>query len=171
MKLLRFDLPVVQVITLLLLSFIAWCIFTQEIHFAAFALGVVASLLSVLYSFPIFFEHDTFHRSDFIFRFDLIFIFAFIVMIQSYLSSIALIRMMITGNYNPGIVRIKTKLRSNIGRTLLANTISLVPGTLSLWMEGNHIYVHWFDMKTYNSLKAGRMIKNDLEFMLSRIFG
>ena len=77
---------------------------------------------------------------------------------------------MVKKDINPGVIRIKTKIRSDIGRTLLANSISLLPGTLSLWMEGPYIYVHWYSRKTINSIHAGRIIKNRLEKLLLRIF-
>lgn len=58
----------------------------------------------------------------------------------------------------PGIVAVKTKIRSDIGRLLLANSITLTPGTLTLdsVAVGNTsngaapsgesvLYVHWID--------------------------
>jgi multicomponent Na+:H+ antiporter subunit E len=46
---------------------------------------------------------------------------------------------------DPGIVTVKTSLRSDLGRMLLANSITLTPGTLSVDVIGNEITVHWID--------------------------
>ena len=46
---------------------------------------------------------------------------------------------------NPGLVRVKTTLESDLGKLLLANSITLTPGTLSVDVEGDEILVHWID--------------------------
>ncbi len=48
---------------------------------------------------------------------------------------------------NPGIVKVKTELKSDIGRLLLANSITLTPGTLTLDVIDDELYVHWIDVK------------------------
>ena len=44
----------------------------------------------------------------------------------------------------PGVVRFKTRLSSPAARTLLCNSITLVPGTMTLNIEGSEITVHAF---------------------------
>lgn len=46
---------------------------------------------------------------------------------------------------NPGLVRVKTTLESDLGKLLLANSITLTPGTLSVDVEDDEILVHWID--------------------------
>ncbi len=48
---------------------------------------------------------------------------------------------------NPGVVKVPTKLKSDFGKFVLANTITLTPGTLSLDVEGDHVLVHWVNVK------------------------
>jgi len=43
----------------------------------------------------------------------------------------------------PAIVRAKTKLTHPVGRLLLANAITLTPGTLSVEIKGDTLYIHW----------------------------
>jgi multicomponent Na+:H+ antiporter subunit E len=45
----------------------------------------------------------------------------------------------------PGIVEVKTELTSSLGIMLLANSITLTPGTLSVDVIGDIIKVHWID--------------------------
>lgn len=42
----------------------------------------------------------------------------------------------------PGIVKVRTRLKSPMGRLLLANSITLTPGTLSVEMADDWLYVH-----------------------------
>ena len=128
--------------------FAAWMVYTQDLHPASLGSGVVFALLATAFSYHVFYE--SLPQSRLLLRLDLVLLYFLFLLYQSIRSSITLITLMLTGRYKPGIVRVKTHLRSRIGRTLLANTISLVPGTLSLWMEGPYIFIHWFDKRTGN---------------------
>lgn len=46
----------------------------------------------------------------------------------------------------PGMVEVRTQLESPLGRLLLANAITLTPGTLSVDIHGDTILVHWVDI-------------------------
>jgi len=55
----------------------------------------------------------------------------------------------ITGRINPGIVKIDPKLKTDLGVTMLANSITLTPGTLSVDVDEdkNQLYIHWINVK------------------------
>jgi len=55
----------------------------------------------------------------------------------------------ITGKINPGIVKISPNLKTDLGVTMLANSITLTPGTLSVDIdeEKNDLYIHWINVK------------------------
>jgi multicomponent Na+:H+ antiporter subunit E len=44
---------------------------------------------------------------------------------------------------NPALVEINTELKSPLGKLLLANTITLTPGTLTVDVVDNRLLVHW----------------------------
>lgn len=54
----------------------------------------------------------------------------------------------ITGKINPGIVKIPTSLKTDLGVTMLANSITLTPGTLSVDVDetNNDLYIHWINV-------------------------
>ena len=58
----------------------------------------------------------------------------------------------------PGIVRTRTALKSPIGRLILANSITLTPGTLSVDIEGDEIFVHWVNVESENIEEATKKI-------------
>lgn len=71
---------------------------------------------------------------------------------------------------NPGIVKIKTELKSEIARAVLANSITLTPGTLSVDIIDDHMYVHWIDVKSEDVEEASKMIARRFERILKGIF-
>ncbi len=57
----------------------------------------------------------------------------------------------ITNKIKPGIVKISPNLKTDFGITLLTNSITLTPGTLSVDIDKeNNIYVHWLYVKNSN---------------------
>jgi len=56
----------------------------------------------------------------------------------------------ITGKINPGIVKISPQLNTDLGITMLANSITLTPGTLSVDIDDdtNDLYIHWINVDT-----------------------
>ncbi len=72
---------------------------------------------------------------------------------------------------NPGIVKVKTKLKTETGLTLLANFITLTPGTFSVDVdqENGFLYIHWIDVKTQDVEEASRMICAKFERILKEV--
>lgn len=60
-------------------------------------------------------------------------------------ANIDVAKRVITGELRPGIVRISPGLRTELGRMLLANSITLTPGTLTVDVdeETGDFFVHW----------------------------
>lgn len=70
----------------------------------------------------------------------------------------------------PGIVKIPTNLKSDMARTFLANSITMTPGTLSVDLVGDQVYVHWIYVKDTEPTKAAELIAGRFERLLARIF-
>ena len=72
---------------------------------------------------------------------------------------------------NPGIVKIKTKLKTESGITALANSITLTPGTLTVDLtDDGFLYVHWINVKSTDMEEATRLIVDKFEYFLEKIF-
>jgi multicomponent Na+:H+ antiporter subunit E len=73
---------------------------------------------------------------------------------------------------NPGIVKVKTALRSDAGLTFLANSLTLKPGTMTVDIdkEKGFLYVHWADVKSQDIQKATELVASKFERILKRIF-
>jgi multicomponent Na+:H+ antiporter subunit E len=72
----------------------------------------------------------------------------------------------------PGIVKVKTTLKSDTALTFLANSITLTPGTMSVDIdeENGFLYIHWIDVKDKDIQKATEIIVKVFEDVLRRIF-
>ena len=70
----------------------------------------------------------------------------------------------------PGIVKVRTELKTNLGKTFLANSITLTPGTLTVDIVGQDLYVHWINVHTSDPEEQTRIIVKRFEGFLKRIF-
>ncbi len=72
---------------------------------------------------------------------------------------------------NPGIVKVKTRLKSKVGRMILANSITLTPGTLTVEVKDDYYYIHWIDVTDMDVEGATEKIVAGFEKYLEVIFG
>ena len=58
----------------------------------------------------------------------------------------------ITGRVKPGIVKISTGLNSSLGQTVLADSITLTPGTMTVEIDESNgdLYIHWINVTDLN---------------------
>ena len=71
----------------------------------------------------------------------------------------------------PGIVKVRTRLKSRMGRLMLANSITLTPGTLTIEMDGEWLYVHWVSVQSPDIEAATAEIVAGFERYLEVIYG
>lgn len=72
---------------------------------------------------------------------------------------------------NPGIVKIKTNLKTDSGITALANSITLTPGTLTVDLtDDGFLYIHWINVKSDDIEQATEHISRKFEWFLEKIF-
>ena len=70
----------------------------------------------------------------------------------------------------PGIVRVKTKIRSDMGRVFLANSITLTPGTFTIDLKDDVLYIHCINVRHTDIEKASKAILGRFEPYLIKIF-
>ncbi|KPK73436.1 hypothetical protein AMJ87_01640 [candidate division WOR_3 bacterium SM23_60] len=70
----------------------------------------------------------------------------------------------------PGIVKIKTTLKTDVAKVFLANSITLTPGTMTCEIDGDYLYIHWIWVQTAYVDKASKIIAHSFERYLRRIF-
>lgn len=103
----------------------------------AFALGIWSS-----FKFPVFRNMRLTPKA-----FVAFFIFSHVFMFELVKSNIDVAIRVLSRKIpiKPGIVEVRTKLKDPVARLLLANAITLTPGTFTLDTEGEIFRIHWID--------------------------
>lgn len=73
---------------------------------------------------------------------------------------------------NPGVVKIQTKIKSAIGLTLLANSITFSTGACAVDIDVNkgYLYVHCLDVENQNGKAATELVAAKFENILEKVF-
>ncbi len=71
----------------------------------------------------------------------------------------------------PGILKVRTGLESRMGRLMLANSITLTPGTLTVEVDGEWLYVHCVTLGETDTESATREIAAGFERYLEVMYG
>ena len=71
----------------------------------------------------------------------------------------------------PGIVKVRTRLQSRMGRLMLANSITLTPGTLTVEVDGQWLYVHCVTVESTDIDAATAEIVAGFERYLEVMYG
>jgi multicomponent Na+:H+ antiporter subunit E len=71
----------------------------------------------------------------------------------------------------PGIVKIKTNLKTDSAITALANSITLTPGTMTVDLtDDGFMYIHWINVRSDDVEQATKHISETFEWFIKRIF-
>jgi multicomponent Na+:H+ antiporter subunit E len=98
------------------------------------------------------------------------YLYVFLVALVKSNFHVAAIVISPTINVNPGIVKFKTNLKSDFAKMVLANSITLTPGTLSVDVIEDEFYIHWLEVTEYTEAGIFQSIAADFENKLVKIF-
>ncbi len=100
-------------------------------------------------------------------------IYAIVFVWEMIKANLNMAKIVLTPDLNkalkPGIVKINTDLEPDMAKLLLGNSITLTPGTMTMEVQGNNLYIHWVHI--CDDLKdAGDIIKGAFEKWLKGVF-
>ena len=155
-----------------------WIVISASLELRDLALGAAVTLMIAAFMRDLLTEdiRRSGHILEKLLYFAFIYLPQYLVIMAFRLleSNLKVAKNVIFMDINPGIVKIKTDLHSDTGVTILANSITLTPGTLTLDVSKKlgetYLYVHWIDLETLNREKAGEKIKGDIEEWLKKVF-
>jgi multicomponent Na+:H+ antiporter subunit E len=156
------------------LGFIAlWLLLNAHMHWYAFVVGVVIAVVGVYIIGP-FFQNELGFLCDprRYFYFFVLYIPVFVWECLKANLDVAY-RIIHPGlPIRPGIVKVMTSLKSEMGLTFLANSITLTPGTLTVDIDKNTgvLYVHWLCVRSTEGEDATRRIVKRFEGIVKKIF-
>ncbi len=150
--------------------FLVWLMFTSTLFWQEVIIGAAVSMLLSLLSIRLF-TCCTLSILNPVKIFWMIWYF-FVFLKALIIANFDVARRVISPSLpiNPGIVKFKTKLKTNYSKMVLANSITLTPGTLSVDVVGDTFYIHWIDVETTDPEEAFKAIAEPFEKVLLKIF-
>jgi multicomponent Na+:H+ antiporter subunit E len=70
----------------------------------------------------------------------------------------------------PGIVKVKLNVSGEMARTMLANSITMTPGTITIDIIDDYIYIHWIYVSSHDAEVYSQKICGRFEKYIRRIF-
>ena len=150
--------------------FIFWVAFTTSLQTDELIVGAVVALVMAFYTGKQFSEGGLSNLSFRKIVFTVRYLFVFIWEMIKANVDVALRVLNPKMPINPGIVEVPTQLKSNVAKLALANSITLTPGTLSVDVIGDKLYIHWINVTTTNPEEAFEQISAVFEKYIKEIF-
>jgi len=150
--------------TLFILSLIFWLLLTFEFSVPNIIVGVVASIICALFFGRVFITNTYKLLQPHRYFWFVIYLFIFIWECLKANLDVAYRVLHPAMPIRPGIVKVKTTLKSDMAKMLLANSITMTPGTISVDIIDDNLYVHWIyirseDPEIYTGIITGAFEK------------
>ncbi len=145
-----------------ILLFIVWIGLTNSFHYQELTVGVFVSLI-VSYYFTDDGKVDLIKEIKKYIRFTPLFLKELV------LANIEIAKIVLNPRLpiNSAIVKLNTNLTDNFDKLLLANAITLTPGTITLDADREDIYIHILDLKSTDKEILQKDIINKYEIILN----
>ena len=155
---------------LFFLLVLLWLLLTSTFHHQELWVGIIVAFIVALFTneFYIRLGFPPVSPKRFIFFLWYIIILFFEIIKANFDVASRVIRPSLP--INPGVVMIQTKLKSDIAKTILANSITLTPGTFTLNIQEDKMLIHWIDVKATDIEKTTELIGGKFEKYLRIIF-
>jgi multicomponent Na+:H+ antiporter subunit E len=167
---LRFWEGELKKLVLILFSFVVWLLLTWSFDGQHLAVGAVVSILT-----GFIFGDSFIHEPAKLFQpkrwfWALVYIPVFLWELIKANLDVAYRVIHPLMPIHPGIVKVKTNIKSETGRVFLANSITLTPGTFTIDMKDDVLYIHWINVRHTHILEASEDIVSHFEPYLIKIF-
>ena len=101
-------------------------------------------------------------------------LYVFFILWECFRANIYVALMVLNPWYSirPGIVRVRTNLKSATALAFLANSITLSPEAICVDIKPDKgiLYVHWMNVKSDNTQEITQLLSSRIEAMLKRVF-
>lgn len=155
-------------ISFAIIAFITWILLTGSLHWQELAIGAVIALFVSLFfgnKFPGFKLFSPVRIAWGLYYIP-VWVYYCIIANLDVAKRVLSPKMPI----NPGIIRFRTKLRTDFAKVMLANSITMTPGTMTVDILGDEFYIHWIYVRTEKDEEAYKIIAQRFENMLKHIF-
>ncbi|MCL2565558.1 MAG: Na+/H+ antiporter subunit E [Defluviitaleaceae bacterium] len=145
----------------IILLTVIWIILRESIDYLTVIIGVIVSICCIYFCRKLIPLPKTPKIKFLRFMIYLLFLFG-----QVYTAGFFAIKVILTDAHIE-IVEIRTKMSSMFFKTILVNSITLVPGSVSLGLQGDKITVLWLQQKTKDA--CGESIEKADEILIGKL--
>ena len=156
-------MKVSRLIFTIIFLFAIWILLTGSLRYDELITGFFVSVVVALFTGPLFTRRGIYHLHPKRLWGKLVYLFVFLIELVKANVDVAKRVLSPSLPINPGIVRVKTKLTEDMDKLWLANSITLTPGTMTLDIKGDELFIHWIDVQETDPDKAGEIIKGAFE--------
>ena len=145
---------------MLILFFLLWIIFNGKITTEIVIFGVI--IAAVVFAFVCkFTDYSPQKEKSFYRRLGFLSKYAVILVVEIIKANLAVIHMILTDReiMEPALVTFKTDLKSESARVLLANSITLTPGTITVSFENDEFLVHCLDKSLAEGIEESVFVR------------
>lgn len=143
-----------------LVYFVLWVIFNGNftLEIAVFGVIVAAALFAFTCRFA---DYSIAKEKQLIKNFFRIIHYVIVLLIEIVRANLAVIRLILSEREEPEpqLVTFSADLKTSIGRSLLANAITLTPGTITVLLEDNNYTVHCLDKEFAHGMDGSEFVE------------
>lgn len=123
--------------------FLFWILITGRLHWQHLLVGALCSYGIATFNRDLLLspeERPLYHKNTLVKWFS----YFFVLIVSVFKSNIDMAKVVLKPklDISPGFVKFRTKVKKPLNRVILANSITLTPGTLSVEVEGDYYVVH-----------------------------
>ena len=153
-----------------LLTLALWLLLTWSLDVQNVVAGIIVALICTIFIGHLFFDRSiNMLNPRRIFWFLYYIPFFFLHMVKANID-VAYRVIHLNIPIRPGIVKVTTTLKTDLGKTFLANSITLTPGTLTIDVIGSDMYIHWINVRTEVPEEETAIIVRRFENILKKVF-
>jgi multicomponent Na+:H+ antiporter subunit E len=150
----------------LLLLVLVWCILNEDFSSKSLISGIIASILTIIIMHVLFSNNarvTSYHIQPYLFVW-----LIFTLLFHIVLSSFTTIRCILNHNINPTVVNIETKVHNPWYQCLIANCITLTPGTVTIDKTDHKLQVLWLYPTSDDPKTQAQLILGPFEHILKK---
>ncbi|OPX25618.1 MAG: hypothetical protein B1H06_07140 [Candidatus Cloacimonas sp. 4484_143] len=157
-------------LTLFIIMFLLWMLITLNLALSNIIVGLVAALITALVFGSQFKLNWKKFYNPLRYIWLLIYIIVFVWECIKANFDVAYRVLSPKMPIKPGIVKVRTKLKTSFARVILANSITMTPGTITVDVIDDDLFIHWIYVSSKDSKIYTKKIIGRFEKLLKRIF-
>lgn len=145
---------------MLILFFVLWIIFNGKITTEIILFGVVIS--AAVFAFICkFMDYSLQKEKHLLQSFGFLLKYVTVLIVEIIKANLAVIHMILTDREvaEPVLMKFRTNLKSDSARVLLANAITLTPGTITVSLEEEEFVVHCLDKNMADGIEDSVFVR------------